>query len=159
MIRRLTYTLVSLTTSAILAGCIIPIPPMSVAGVRDNIGDRVPDFILPGVTTREDVLMQLGEADSFSGDQSELYYRTRIVRGGILAFMPAASGGAGYGYGRWLERMLTVEFDKNGLVTNVRVQTEACSEHFYGAGVRSGENRSCVPVDERTTAEKPPKTP
>jgi outer membrane protein assembly factor BamE (lipoprotein component of BamABCDE complex) len=130
---------------------------MSVAGVRENIGARVPDFVLPGVTTREDVLMQLGEPDSFSGDQSELYYTTRSVRGGILVFMPAAGGGAGYGYLRSLERTLTVEFDKNGLVTMARMQTEACSEHVSGVGVRSGEKRSCVPADEPGTSEEPPK--
>jgi hypothetical protein len=147
IIRRLIYMLASLGSCVMLMGCVIPLPPMSPAGTRDDIGDHVPQFIIPGVTTREDVLMHLGEADSFSGDQSELYYMARINRGGIVLFIPAGSGG-GYMYYRWLERTLTVEFDTGGLVKNARLQTEACSSHSYGVGVQSGEQTSCVPVDD-----------
>jgi len=101
--------------------------------------------------------MHLGEADSFSADQSELYYSSRINRGGIAVLLPAAGGGAGYLYDRWLERTLYVEFDKDGLVTSARLHTESCSENFFGLGVQSNEQRRCVAVDEPAAPGDAPK--
>lgn len=141
-----------LALSVLLTSCvIIPMPPTSVAGVRDNIGGRVPGFIVPGVTTREDVLMHLGDADSFSGDQSELYYTNRDTRSGFLAFI-VYGGAAGYGYTKELHRILVVEFDKAGLVHRTRFETETCSEHFIGVG-KGESSRSCVTNVEPTAPE------
>src|SRR5574342_788801 len=70
-IRHQTYTLAWLAASMLLTSCVIPIPPHHLgAEIRRNLGERVPDFIVPTVTTREAVLMHLGEADGWSQDES-----------------------------------------------------------------------------------------
>jgi hypothetical protein len=151
-IRHQTYTLASLAASILLTSCVIPIPPHHLGTeIRRNLGERVPDFIVPTVTTREDVLMHLGEADYWPPDESELSYHTGVYRGGVLVFLIMGGGGIGYGYSRELYRTLTVEFDKAGLVKSARLKTESCSVHDFGMGGATGpmgSNRNCVPVAE-----------
>jgi hypothetical protein len=127
--------------------------------MRGNLGERVPDFIVPGVTTREDVLVHLGEAD-YSEDGSVLIYRSGTFRGGIAVFLLVGAGGAGYGYSRELERTLAVEFDEAGLVKSTRLETEMCSVHsgaMGGASGPMGSSRHCVPVVEPTSPGDTPK--
>lgn len=157
-IRRLTYTLASLGSCVMLTSCVLPILTSDVVSkMRDNVGERVPDFIIPGVTTREDVLMHLGEADSSRFDESELSYSSGVHRGGVLVFLPAAGGGIGYGYERELHRTLIVEFDKAGLVKSTRIEVESCSVHSGGIGRGFGSHRSCVPVTEPAVSGDAPK--
>jgi hypothetical protein len=142
-----------------LSSCvIIPIPPTNalVYGMRDNVEDRVPPFIVPGVTTREDVLMQLGESDSYSLYEAQLSYRSGVHRGGVVVIIAAGGSGAGYEYGRELHRILIVDFDIAGLVKSARLQMESCSAHM-GGGTRALEARSCVPVELPATPEDAPK--
>ncbi len=136
-----------------LTSCVIPIPPTNavVTGMRDNIGDRVPDFIISNVTTREEVLMHLGQADNSQAGEWQLSYRSGVHRGGILIFVAAQGGIAGYIYGRELHRILIVEFDEAGVVKSTRLQTELCSEHTFGANTVH-TSRSCVPIEEPSGA-------
>jgi hypothetical protein len=142
----------------LLTSCVIPIPRSEfVDAMRENVGERVLEFIILGVTTREDVLMHLGEADSLSVVGSELSYSSGSYRGGVAVFLPAASGGIGYGYQRELQRTLIVEFDEVGLVKSARLETKSCSLHAGGIGRAFGEKRSCVPVGEPTVLGDSPK--
>ena len=45
-----------------MAGCPIPVPGGYQASSRENVPAEPVDWVTTGVTTREDVLMQLGEA-------------------------------------------------------------------------------------------------
>jgi hypothetical protein len=165
IIRRLTYTLASLAASLLLTSCVIPILGSEfVDAMRDNVGERVPDFIIPGVTTMEDVLMHLGEADSSVGDigllvggKFVLSYHSGVPRGGALVFLPAGTGGIGYGYSRELQRILIVEFGESGLVKSARLETKSCSVHSTATARWYGSGRSCVPVGEPTVLGDAPK--
>jgi hypothetical protein len=131
------YTAVSFATFVMLTGCVIPFPPIRMPGTRGNVGGRVPEFIIPGITTREDVLMGLGEADNLSADQSELYYVSGR-RSGVGVFV-----GVFYGYAKEIHRTLTIGFDGTGVVKSTRIETEVCSEYSAAVGQQYGEKRSC----------------
>jgi hypothetical protein len=120
--------------------------------MRENVGEHLPDFITPGVTTKEDVLMHLGEADNV-WPETQLRYYTAIGRGGFGAVLPAPipSGTAGFGSHRQLWRTLIVEFDNAEFVTSAHLQIEMCAIRLVRAGARVTEKMSCVPVEKATT--------
>jgi hypothetical protein len=132
-----------------LAGCVIPILRTGiVAGGRENLGEQVLDFIIPGVTTKEDVLMRLGEADNL-WPESQLHYHTVIERGGVgVVFPPAVAG-----FHRQLWRTLIVEFDNAEFVTSAHLLTERCSVVL---GARN--QRPCVLVGKATNPGRRSKT-
>ncbi len=121
--RCLAYNLVLICWCLVMAGCIIPILPTkgAVAGRRENLGENILAFVVPGATTKEDVLMQLGEADNLWPD-SRLQYYSVTEQGGVAVLSPYAVAG----YHRRLWRTLIVEFDKAGYVTSAELRTESC---------------------------------
>ncbi len=70
-----------------LSGCLVlPIVPGDESDSRQNLGDKLPDFIVTGETTRADVLLALGEPDGES-DHGEWFAYTRRTRtGGAAGF-------------------------------------------------------------------------
>jgi hypothetical protein len=109
---------------------------------RENLGQQVPAFITPGVTTKEDVLMQLGETDNFR-PESQLHYITVVERGGVAVVGPNSV----FGYHRQLWRTLSVEFDETEREISARLQTELCS---VDTGFTGG--KSCTPIGTLTVS-------
>jgi len=77
-----------------LTGClIIPTPHADSGYARTNIGQHTPEQFVPGRTTREDIIVALGEPDAVSRDERQLAYRFEKVI--ALWIVAAASQGAG----------------------------------------------------------------
>jgi hypothetical protein len=109
----------------ILGGCVVPLPfkesTRALEGQRENLGEQMPAFIVEGRTTREDILLTLGEPDGSSLGERWLLYRTGRSLGGVslLAVIPAPSHGAVGEIARretlvWRE--LTLHFDEQGIL-------------------------------------------
>jgi hypothetical protein len=64
----------------LLGGClIVPVPEYDAAGSRGNITKETSDQFQTGVTTKEDVLLQLGEPDYATDDGRQIGYEwTRV---------------------------------------------------------------------------------
>lgn len=123
-LRQLSHMLVWLCMCVALGSCIVPILPQRkpVATKRENLEEHLLNFITVGVTTKEDVLMHLGEANNL-WPESQLHYYYIIRGGGFgLVFPPAVAG-----FYRELWRTLIIEFDKEGIVTSAHLRTERCS--------------------------------
>ena len=84
---------------------------------RHNISDKTQSLLRPGVTTKEEVLLLLGEPDYVSGDGQRIaYYWTKVK------MLWGAVGGAGYSVGAGeIERSycLDIKFDNDNRVVGV----------------------------------------
>lgn len=112
-----------------LAACIpIPIPSLGYLGdSRTNLPDRVPEFVVKGETTREQILFALGAPDSHAADGSWMAYSSARHAGGV-AFVV----GGGYTAGvvgpvsTYERRLLIVRFDANSVVVDAAVEVRRC---------------------------------
>ncbi len=135
-----------------------PIPIFSgyAAGSRQNIGERVPDFIVEGKTPREEVLLRLGEPDVRGPADSWYAYGSLLHAGGVeFGFLSAET---------LRYRRIIVDFDEQGVVSRAShvgqdcpvynqvaprsapckaiasdVASEWLRERFLGAVYRSGD--------------------
>ncbi len=127
-----------------LAACPFPIPAGNYG--RDNIGDTVPASISTGKTTREEVLLALGEPDGESGQQQHFtYYRVEGHGGMGFLLVTVGGGGAATSEKKSYTRLL-IDFDANGTVSAAHVQQDSCAEGsvYFGREVSS---EPCVRVD------------
>jgi outer membrane protein assembly factor BamE (lipoprotein component of BamABCDE complex) len=92
-----------------LAGCIIiPVPPYG----EGKLAPASIDSIKPGVTTREDVLLDLGPpSHRLAADRIFAYEWQQTVAHLVVGF---PGGAAGSGVKSW--QVFAVEFDRNGVV-------------------------------------------
>ena len=67
-------SILAVLASISLAGCPVPIPPGYEGSSRQNVPGMVPVFIKPAETSREDVMMCLGEPDAVAVDESWISY-------------------------------------------------------------------------------------
>ena len=120
---RLARTLELATGLAILTtGClIIPTPHFDSGRARSSFDKRSLEQIEPGVTSREQVLLQFGEPDAVSSDRRKIAYRSEKV----VAYWVAAGGYQASGGTLTKDCYLVVEFDKRGVV-----QTRKLSTHW-----------------------------
>lgn len=130
----------------LLAGCPFPVPPGYQRNSRENLEDRVPAHIKLSETTREDVIMALGEPDAVSEDESWIEYGSAYCVGG-MGVIVAGGGGAGAiaGYGMQYRR-LVVRFDSLGFVTQPTFESETCLQFWGGAGSKAGETEPCLDI-------------
>ncbi len=94
-----------------LAGCPIPLPAGYQASSRENLPAEPLDWVTVGVTTREDVLLKLGEADGEAPDGSWLAYGSAYAKGGVLFVLFAGSSAAGAGGETVRYHRLIISFD------------------------------------------------
>jgi outer membrane protein assembly factor BamE (lipoprotein component of BamABCDE complex) len=131
--------------SMTLAGCPVPMTPGDFSGSRLNVGDRVPDFIVVGRTTREEVLLALGEPDGIS-EHSEWFVYLRTASTGGMAFVVAAGGGVGGAFiGGISARRLVIHFDDDGVVKSAKHKFDSCSANSVVMGNASSENSKTEP--------------
>jgi hypothetical protein len=99
---------------ALGTGCIIlPTPEHNSGQARANLTRETPARIQPGVATREEVLLGLGEPDAVSSDERRLVYRSEK----IIAYWIAGGGYTGGIGALTKDRYLLVELDEAGVVT------------------------------------------
>lgn len=100
-----------------LAGCLVIPVDYHAAGSRHNVNAKTSEGLCPGVTTREEILLTLGEPDFVSEDGQRLGYAWTKVK--ALCFV------AGYGAGAAgeLQRSCVLEtcFDASHRVSQVRL--------------------------------------
>jgi hypothetical protein len=97
-----------------LTGCVI-IPLHRDSGyARTNVGRHTSEQFVPGQTTREDVIVALGEPDAVSRDERQLAYRSEKVV--ALWIVAGAADGAGGATGGTIYRnhFYVFEFDPPG---------------------------------------------
>ena len=111
---RLWLTVVSIL---VLSSCAI-IPVDYYTGYsRKNTGETTPESIKIGTSSREDVIMTLGEPDEASADETELRYRATKVKAIIIAGYQGAAVTREY--------ILVVRLDARGIVESQRIEESA----------------------------------
>lgn len=70
--------------AANLAGCIIIPTDYYAPGARQNLDDTPPENLVPTVTTREEILLKLGEPTRFSTDETEIWYETEKIKAWLI---------------------------------------------------------------------------
>ena len=85
-------SILAVLASVSLAGCPVPLPPGYEGSSRQNVPGMVPVFIKPAETSREDVMMHLGEPDAVAVDESWISYGSSYGYGGIALIMAAGGG-------------------------------------------------------------------
>jgi outer membrane protein assembly factor BamE (lipoprotein component of BamABCDE complex) len=104
--------------SLLLTGCLVIPVSYTQAGSRHNVSDTTARGFQPGITTREDVLLQLGEPDYVSIDGRRLGYAWTEVH--AVLFVSGSSGpGATDEMGK--TSVLEVSFDAEGRMEASRV--------------------------------------
>lgn len=115
-----TRVLASLVVVGQLAqGCLIIPVPHQAAGSRGTIGEERARFLRAGETTREEVLLTLGEPEEVLDDERFFVYRwERALTTTVIIFFPYAPVGAS-GTVITARHRFRIEFDDRGLVKSV----------------------------------------
>ena len=133
----------------VLAGCPIPLPARYESSSRENLPAEPLDWVTVGVTTREDVLLRLGEADGEAPDGSWLAYGSVYSKGGVLFVLFAGGGAAGAGSEHVEYRRLIISFDDRDVVSAIDPVTRECWVSMVGMGSSGAQSPPCLTVDSR----------
>ncbi|HVN42025.1 MAG TPA: hypothetical protein VMT50_04525 [Steroidobacteraceae bacterium] len=112
----------------LLSGCLIVPVSYTQPGSRHNVSDTTGKALQPGITTLEDVFLQLGEPDYVSPDGRRLGYAWTKVQALLIVVTygsPAPSAELGK------TSLLEVSFDSEGRVEASRV----ISKGMFGTAV------------------------
>jgi hypothetical protein len=121
---RITRSLLAVLMPNMLGGCIaLPVPAFYVSA-RRNIEAVVPDFVVPGETTRAEVLMTLGMPDIVTDDDEEFIYLVVRSRAGVWM----TYGWRDYSFAKVEYRQLDLSFDHEGAVASASVATGLCED-------------------------------
>jgi len=116
-------TLVMLTL-CLLTGCIVlPVPVnYHTQGSRKNLKPEDAQGLSPGVTTRHEAILRLGEPDQVTEDETQLAYRWEKVYLQVWWAVGGEYSGTGgrCDFGR--DYTLELTFDRNGTLTNCEVR-------------------------------------
>lgn len=135
----------AIAAALFLAGCPFPIPPHDIA-YRQQLPEGVPDFITRGATTREDVLIKLGEPDGAGREGEWMTWGAARSGGGLGFILLAGGGGAGGSVSAETYRRLVVDFDQSGVVTDARYDQQTCPVGSVLLGSSSGEGEPCLEI-------------
>jgi len=97
-----------------VTGCLIIPTDYYTDSSRQNTTEKPPETIIPGKTSREDVLLRLGEPDGASPDETELWYDAEKVKAWLIV------GRSGDEIIR--HYLLIIRFDRDGIVESQRVE-------------------------------------
>lgn len=129
-----------------LAGCPVPIPRHYDATSRQNLGPEIQAALVPGVTTRAEVMLLLGEPDGAADDESWLAYGSIYSKGGVVFVLFAGSSGAGAGSEKIEYRRLVVTFDAQGVLREANFVSQDCWEAIAGFGSAGGRSEPCLEI-------------
>lgn len=131
-------SLIVILISALGAGCvIIPTKEYVTGPTRGRIEQETLASIRDGATTREEVLVRLGEPDVVMRNERLFAYHW-VTSTGYLFVAPVpggpyGGGGGGYEGPLWQTRYLAlVEFDEQGIVKRHEVKEDAVVGKYYG---------------------------
>jgi hypothetical protein len=125
--------LLALTLGA--SGCIPLVPYVrqpGFRGSRSDLGDAVPEFIVVGQTTREEVLARLGHAEVEAPDGSWFYYQSHYLKSDSGLW--AIPYGSSHFVEPWsmdsvvLARRLWVRFGSDGVVEEASFDRGECKD-------------------------------
>jgi hypothetical protein len=145
------------SVALLLAGCAIPIPSSYDSESRENVAEAAPVAIEVGATTREDVLMLLGEPDAVGIDESWIAYASIYTSGGLVLVSPTAAGVGVVGGARMRYRRLIVEFDAQGVTAALVFESKRCFEFgaaVFGSNSQSNASKPCLDVHGKDIPEK-----
>lgn len=126
-------------TSFNLFGCIIPIPAdVPSDQTIQNISPELLPFIVVGQTTKEEVILKLGEPNEISDDRSRIAYYW--VKNDLLAIIIAPFDVDIFERNR--QYIFSITFDENNIVTD---------KGFYNRPIIGG-NRSVKRIDRYTNS-------
>lgn len=136
-----------LITALLITGCPVPIPAGYPASSRENLDTQVLGQLVAGVSTREDVLLLLGEPDNNSPNDTWLVYGSVYGKGGVLFVLCGAGGGcAGGGNEKMEYQRLLITFDEGGVMSRVEFASQDCWEGIIGMGSSGGRSEPCIQV-------------
>jgi outer membrane protein assembly factor BamE (lipoprotein component of BamABCDE complex) len=129
-------------TSALAACIALPIPSEGYSVLsRGNLPSQPPQFLKVGVTTREEVLLQLGSPDSLANNHSWFGYRSISHEGGAtvgnMLFIPFRTDVV---YTR--QRELVIYFNSDSTVERFDFKEASCNTGTGKCGVVSG--KACI---------------
>lgn len=110
-VNRWTWFLLTTGCAIVLSGClIIPVDYHS-GGSRHNISAETQSLMQPGVTTKEEVFLLLGEPDYASEDGQRIGYAWKKVKMWMVVYNAAGEIEKGY--------LLQIKFDSDNRVVGV----------------------------------------
>jgi hypothetical protein len=144
--------------AALLASAcvIVPVPEKRTAGPnpasRTNLEAQAPPSIVTGVTTRRQVLLELGEPDGRALDDAWFTYGAVAERGGWhWAYIMVGAGNTGGPMDSWdSSRRVIMRFDAHGVVSEVTQEQKNCNASQNSCLALSG--RDLAEADTRATA-------
>ena len=104
---------VLLIVGGMTACVVVPTPPTHSGNARQNVDASTSTRFHPGKSTREGVILSLGEPDVSTADERKLSYRTEMTKAWLLV------GGYASGAAARINKddYLVFEFDRKGLLT------------------------------------------
>ena len=127
MARFVKLTLLVAATVLALNACVDLRPPGLVGGTRSDIGESLPRFIVEGRTTRDTVLLHLGEPDERGYFDRWFVYRSQHTLGGAAVGMVP---GLVWGAEAIRYRRIEISFDDAGIVDMARFVARAHVQSF-----------------------------
>ncbi len=135
---------VILSLALLNAACPVPFKSGYSATSRQNLSAEVAQQLTVGVSTREDVLALLGEADDAGPNDSWLTYGSAYGRGGVIFVVFGGSSAGGVGMEKMEYRRLVVTFDERGVVSDAEFVSQGCWEGLIGTDKGGGRSAPCV---------------
>lgn len=139
-------SILAVMASVSLAGCPVPVPAGYWGSSRQNVPGMVPAFIRPAETTREDLMMHLGEPDSVADDESWISYGSAYTYGGVVLIMAAGGGMGAVATGGKRYRRLIVPFDFQGFAVQPIFEEKDCMFGSFFLGNASGDSEPCLDI-------------
>lgn len=123
-----------------VGGCVLPVPAYYASASRHNLSETSSQFIVPGRTTRIEVLFELGAADVRADEDRQLRYESAYHGGGVLisAWPMAAAGSSSVTY-----RRLDIYFDEDGVVKRKHFEEKVCQEGGVGTAIGALNSKPC----------------
>lgn len=126
LIRTCTILATAVAFTTLLTGCPIPIPAGYTEQSRETLGDDVAGKLEAGISTREDVLLLLGEPDDVGPGETWLTYDSVYGQAGVLFIFCAASTCGGMEVQKMEHKRLLIIFDRQGLLTSASFINKDC---------------------------------
>jgi len=146
-IRKIAVPGAILAVAVLIAGCPFPLPPGYTESSRENLSAETTERLVPGVTTREEVLLLLGEPDGVGPNDTWLAYGSVYGEGGSVFVICAGNSCGGAGAEKMKYGRLVVSFDESGLMTNAEFVSRKCWEGIFAIDSHAGRSQPCMQVN------------